>query len=226
MLWFSRSHSSETDAILSALNSTPSVQPIRQPKGAVKQSVKRSNAPSVPSSRFDKRADTNMSPSGSVAGNAAASLTYDSSKAQPVIQMSIKGVSSSRPVVSDWQVYKTATGVEYYYNQRTRATTYEKPDELKSEAERALKVVFFSLPLIVALSMEGVQDGRRPHLLEQHTNAGLGVGGAQGVHRVQARAGASPVRLRRGYFRVEDAERILAEICPVGKVRLANCPRE
>lgn len=45
--------------------------------------------------------------------------------------------------------------------------------------------------------MEGVQDGRRPHLLEQHTNAGLGVGGAQGVHRVQARAGASPVRLRR-----------------------------
>ena len=144
MLWFSRSHSSETDAILSALNSTPSVQPIRQPKGAVKQSVKRSNAPSVPSSRFDKRADTNMSPSGSVAGNAAASLTYDSSKAQPVIQMSIKGVSSSRPVVSDWQVYKTATGVEYYYNQRTRATTYEKPDELKSEAERALKVAFLS----------------------------------------------------------------------------------
>ena len=95
----------------------------------------------MPSSRFDKRADTNMSPTGSVAGNAAASMTYDSSKGQPVIQMSIKGVSSSRPVVSDWQVYKTATGVEYYYNQRTRATTYDKPDELKSEAERALKVV-------------------------------------------------------------------------------------
>lgn len=132
MLWFSRSHSSETDAILSALNSTPSVQPIRQPKGAVKQSVKRSNAPSVPSSRFDKRADTNMSPSGSVAGNAAASLTYDSSKAQPVIQMSIKGVSSSRPVVSDWQVYKTATGVEYYYNPTdAEPTTYEKPDDIE-----------------------------------------------------------------------------------------------
>lgn len=123
------------------MNSTPSVQPIRQPKGVAKQSVKRSTAPSVPSSRFDKRADTNMSPTGSVAGNAAASMTYDSSKGQPVIQMSIKGVSSSRPVVSDWQVYKTATGVEYYYNQRTRATTYDKPDELKSEAERALKVV-------------------------------------------------------------------------------------
>lgn len=41
---------------------------------------------------------------------------------------------------SDWSVYKTPEGVEYYYNQRTRATTYEKPDELKSEAERALKV--------------------------------------------------------------------------------------
>lgn len=37
-------------------------------------------------------------------------------------------------------MFKTPEGVEYYYNQRTRATTYDKPDELKSEAERALAV--------------------------------------------------------------------------------------
>lgn len=41
---------------------------------------------------------------------------------------------------SNWQVCRTPTGVEYYYNKLTRVTTYNKPDELKSEAERALKV--------------------------------------------------------------------------------------
>ena len=56
--------------------------------------------------------------------------------------------------------------------------------------------------MIVALSVEGVQDGRRSHLLEQHTNAGLCVGGAEGVHRVQARAGASAGRLRRHLHRL------------------------
>ena len=57
--------------------------------------------------------------------------------------MSFSGVSSIKASsgASDWSVYKTPEGVEYYYNQRTRATTYEKPDELKSEAERALKVM-------------------------------------------------------------------------------------
>ena len=56
--------------------------------------------------------------------------------------MSFSGVSNinSTGGASDWSVYKTPEGVEYYYNQRTRATTYDKPDELKSEAERALKV--------------------------------------------------------------------------------------
>lgn len=50
---------------------------------------------------------------------------------------SVKTTSSS---AADWRVCKTAEGVEYYYNQRTRATTYEKPDVLKSEAELSLKV--------------------------------------------------------------------------------------
>ena len=57
------------------------------------------------------------------------------------LQMSFSNVSGVKAGgASDWSVYKTPEGVEYYYNQRTRATTYEKPDELKSEAERALKV--------------------------------------------------------------------------------------
>ena len=56
------------------------------------------------------------------------------------VQLSFSGSSKSAGSASDWSVFKTPEGVEYYYNQRTRATTYEKPDELKSEAERALKV--------------------------------------------------------------------------------------
>ncbi|KAM7455220.1 hypothetical protein BLSTO_04025 [Blastocystis sp. subtype 1] len=56
------------------------------------------------------------------------------------LQMSFSNVSGVKAGgASNWSVYKTPEGVEYYYNQRTRATTYEKPDELKSEAERALK---------------------------------------------------------------------------------------
>ena len=47
---------------------------------------------------------------------------------------------SSTSSAADWRVCKTAEGVEYYYNQRTRATTYDKPDVLKSQAELSLKV--------------------------------------------------------------------------------------
>lgn len=56
------------------------------------------------------------------------------------VQLSFSGSSKSTGNASDWSVFKTPEGVEYYYNQRTRATTYDKPDELKSEAERALAV--------------------------------------------------------------------------------------
>ena len=56
------------------------------------------------------------------------------------VQLSFASSSKSAGSASDWSVFKTPEGVEYYYNQRTRATTYDKPDELKSDAERALAV--------------------------------------------------------------------------------------
>lgn len=56
------------------------------------------------------------------------------------MQLSFASSSKSAGSASDWSVFKTPEGVEYYYNQRTRATTYDKPDELKSDAERALAV--------------------------------------------------------------------------------------
>lgn len=62
------------------------------------------------------------------------------------LQLSFSGSSTkSAGSASDWSVFKTPEGVEYYYNQRTRATTYDKPDELKSEAERALAVLLVFL---------------------------------------------------------------------------------
>lgn len=138
-------NNSETDAILNALKSTPSVQPIRSVKGVGKQSVKRSAQSNLSSSRFDKRAASPISSSPQTAymsGISSSSMNSGVSQGQPMIQMSLQGVSSSRPSVSDWQVLVNQSGVEYYFNQRTRAVTYQKPDELKSEAERALKVLF------------------------------------------------------------------------------------
>ena len=140
----SLSRNSETDAILNALKSTPSVQPVRPVKGMAKQSVKRSAQSNLSSSRFDKRPASpipSSSHDGYSSGNQSSSMNSGVSQGQSVIQMSLQGVSSSRPSVSDWQVLVNQSGVEYYFNQRTRAVTYQKPDELKSEAEKALKVL-------------------------------------------------------------------------------------
>ncbi|KAF2632253.1 hypothetical protein BU25DRAFT_359043 [Macroventuria anomochaeta] len=41
--------------------------------------------------------------------------------------------------VSAWRAVKTAEGKEYYHNAATNATTWEKPDELKDEVERAIE---------------------------------------------------------------------------------------
>ncbi|KAF9696155.1 hypothetical protein EKO04_005919 [Ascochyta lentis] len=38
-----------------------------------------------------------------------------------------------------WRAVKTADGKEYYHNAATNATTWEKPDELKDEVERAIE---------------------------------------------------------------------------------------
>ena len=144
--------SSETDAILNALNSTPSVQPIRATKGSTNNAVKRSAESNLPSSHFDKRHST--LPPAPVVSNSVPFINQPVSMSMmmPQIQqipMSFQS-AQSRPIVSDWQVFKTPAGVEYYYNQRTRATTYEKPDELKSEAERSLKVFIHFYQLMIS----------------------------------------------------------------------------
>ena len=137
---------------MSALNSTPSVQPVRVSKGTTKNAVKRSAESNLPSSHFDKR-QTTLPPAPVVSASSSfMSQPVSIPMMMPQIQqmpMSFQPVQS-RPMVSDWQVFKTPAGVEYYYNQRTRATTYEKPDELKSEAERSLKVPLF--PLLINIS--------------------------------------------------------------------------
>ena len=42
------------------------------------------------------------------------------------------------PPQSDWAEYSTPEGRKYYYNRATKSTTWEKPDELKSDSERAI----------------------------------------------------------------------------------------
>ncbi|KPM02917.1 pre-mRNA-processing factor 40-like protein A-like protein [Sarcoptes scabiei] len=40
------------------------------------------------------------------------------------------------PLANNWFEYKTPEGIRYYYNALTQQTSWEKPDELKTEAER------------------------------------------------------------------------------------------
>ena len=141
--------STEAANILNALNETPSTQP---GQSSSKSSVKRSSESAQYFSRFDKKQET----------------THSAPTSQPLMQLNLskgRASKSSSSSAADWRVCKTAEGVEYYYNQRTRATTYDKPDVLKSEAERSLKVRL-GVGCKVALCLEGVQDVRRSHLLE------------------------------------------------------------
>ena len=79
----------------------------------------------------------------SESGNAFSNSSKDSKLSQPKMQLNLtinRTNRSSTSSAADWRVCKTAEGVEYYYNQKTRATTYDKPDVLKSQAELAMKV--------------------------------------------------------------------------------------
>ena len=129
---------SETNNILSAVMGTPNVQPVRASKEANRVPTKRFPESSVPTSHIDKRVSSSPIPPSSFAP-ATSSVP---SVAPPILPLSLSTTPHPKAAsaVSDWSVFKTAEGVEYYYNQRTRATTYEKPDELKSAAERQLPV--------------------------------------------------------------------------------------
>lgn len=142
--------SAEATNILNALNETPSTEPIRS---SSKPSVKRPSENTVYSSRFDKKQES----------------TTSVPSTQPLMQLSLtmnRSAKSTSSSAADWRVCKTAEGVEYYYNQRTRATTYDKPDVLKSEAELSLKVLVY-IVYYIALFMERVQDIRWSYILEQ-----------------------------------------------------------
>ena len=121
-------------------------------------SVKRSSDSEIYSSRFDKKyegSSTIPSSSGSF------------SSFQPIVQLDLsKGRISkvSTENVADWQVCKTPEGVEYYYNQRTRNKTYEKPDCLKSEAELSLKVCPSLLLILVFVLISSHVPGRNTRL--------------------------------------------------------------
>ena len=129
---------SETNNILSAVMGTPNVQPVRASKEANRVPTKRFPESSVPTSHIDKRVSSSPIPPSSFAP-ATSSVP---SVAPPILPLSLSTTPHPKAAsaVSDWSVFITAEGVEYYYNQRTRATTYEKPDELKSAAERQLPV--------------------------------------------------------------------------------------
>lgn len=131
---------------MNALSSTPSVQPIRAAKGAAKPSVKRSAETVVPSYHMNKRnvtiPTTSAPPTAQSFSRFGQSTTMPATNQMnqmPQMSMSFQPIQLQASD-SNWQVCRTPTGVEYYYNKLTRVTTYNKPDELKSEAERALKV--------------------------------------------------------------------------------------
>ena len=138
---------SETNNILSAVMGTPNVQPVRPSKETSRAPAKRFQENSTPTpSHVDKRAFSSSAP----ATSSVPAFRAAPAAAPPILPLSLSRTSRPKPAtaVSDWSVFKTAEGIEYYYNQRTRATTYEKPDELKSDAERQLQVrssLFFNI---------------------------------------------------------------------------------
>lgn len=170
---------------------TPNVQPVRPSKETSRAPAKRFQENPTPApSHVDKRVFSSSAPATSSVPAFRAAPTA----APPILPLSLSRTSRPKPAtaVSDWSVFKTAEGVEYYYNQRTRATTYEKPDELKSDAERQLQVRSSLFLLFVALSLEGIPHRRRKTLLEQHPHRHLRLGGTAGIEGLQGGARAPP----------------------------------
>jgi len=56
---------------------------------------------------------------------------------QPVPVTTLPSVNSSEPSSSDWQEHTAAEGKKYYYNKKTRQSSWEKPVELMTPMERA-----------------------------------------------------------------------------------------
>ena len=112
-------------------------------------SVKRSSDSEIYSSRFDKKYEG----SSTIPSNSGSFSSF-----QPTIQLDLsKGRINKVPTenAADWQVCRTPEGVEYYYNQRTRNKTYEKPDCLKSQAELSLKVHYDSIRVVMSSPVLG-----------------------------------------------------------------------
>ncbi|KAG2634511.1 pre-mRNA-processing protein 40A-like isoform X1 [Panicum virgatum] len=55
----------------------------------------------------------------------------------PVPVTTLPSVNSSEPSSSDWQEHTAAEGKKYYYNKKTRQSSWEKPVELMTPMERA-----------------------------------------------------------------------------------------
>jgi len=75
-----------------------------------------------------------------------------------------------------WQEARNADGRVYYYNTITKATQWNKPEDLMTLAEVSFKSRLFSLVLLLTLgsacpsrsTMEGIHCRRRPEVLVQY----------------------------------------------------------
>jgi pre-mRNA-processing factor 40 len=60
------------------------------------------------------------------------------SKHTSSMELSSAPTPSSSSSSSTWAEYTTPEGRKYYFNKETKASAWEKPDELKSPEERAI----------------------------------------------------------------------------------------
>jgi WW domain len=85
----------------------------------------------------------------------------------------MNGINGHAGLSGLWQEARNADGRVYYYNTITKATQWNKPDELMTPAEVSLDSHPFSVVLLLTLgsacssrsAMEGIHCRRRPEVL-------------------------------------------------------------